>query len=99
MTVGAPDHPIAACGALDQIGNQRAKLRWNRVAGGIRNIDNRSSGADHFTKNSDQEIGIAPRSVLGGEFDIISKLFRVGYRLDCRLDHLLASHTQFVLEV
>ena len=99
MAVSAPDDPIAAGSALDQVCDQSAELRRNRVARGIWHIESPGAGADHFAEDLHQKLRIAARGILGGELDVIGKLLGEGHRFDRCLDDLLAGHAQLMLEM
>src|SRR4029078_111484 len=89
MTMSAPNDPIAAGGALDQIRNQAPELRRNRVAGGIRNVDDFGASAHDFSKNLNQDPRITPRGVFSRKLDIVGILLGLDARFDSRFEHLL----------
>ena len=97
--MGAPDDPVATRGSLDQIGDQGAKFRWNRVARCIRHIDHFGSGADHFAEHLHQKIRIAARRILSRELDIIHELLSMAHSLHGGFDNLLPRHSQLVFQV
>src|SRR5258705_8340653 len=99
MAMGAPDHPIAARGAFDQVRHQSAELRRDGVSGRIRHLDDSSARADHFAKYLDQKLRIAARRVLGRELDIVGKPFGVAHGFNGSFENLLAVHAKFVFQV
>src|SRR6476660_7192585 len=99
VTMGAPNDPIAAGGALDQIRDQTAELRRNGVTGGIRNINHSGAGANDFSKDLNQELRITARRVFSRELDIIGVLLGLGHRFHSRFEHLLTVHLQLVFQL
>ena len=99
MTMGAPNHAVAAGGAFDQVRHQSAELRRDGVSGSIGHVDYSSAGTNDFAKDLNQKLRIAARSILSGKFNVIGKLLCVLYRLHRGFQYLLTRHAQFMLEV
>jgi len=99
VAVRTPDNFVGAWNFFPHVREHPAKFLGDRVTGGVGQIDHGRAGADYLTANVHHVIPVGARRVLAGELDVVEMLFCAGDGPGCGVEHVLAIHVEFVLEM
>ncbi len=81
------------------VGDKAREFLRNRVANGIRDVDDRRARIDRRRENPAEEIRLAARRIFCGKLDIAAVVLCVAHRGCGSLDDLFRSHAELVLHV
>ena len=94
-----PDHTIRTGCAGDQGFESLPKDSRHTVANRVRDIDRGRTCLNDFAKDMDQKVDIASNRVFGRKLNIVGVLERHSNTLDSSLNHLIRTHSEFLLHM
>ena len=97
--MSAPDYLFSALSVINEITQQRAELRRDRISRGVGDIEGYGPCPDYLAENLHEKIPITARGVFRRKFDIVDMFLGVTHRPNRSVQNFVAGHPEFVLHM
>ncbi len=99
VTMGRPNHAVAAGGALNQVAHHRGVFIWGEITNGIGDIQRGRASLNRDAQRMFEKFHVAAAGIFGGELYVVAVLFGIADHLTNTVEDLFAGHTELVLQV
>ena len=99
VTVGRPDHLVAAGYTGDQGAHVFLPHGRNAVTDSVGHVDGGGTSLDYGVEDTHKEVHVRADCIFGGKFNVVGVFAGDPDRLDGGFDHLVRRHPQLLLHV